>query len=517
MDHYNVTFMPENRATSIYAGATVLQAAEQAGIILNSVCGGKGTCRKCAVILEPDGRTVLACQHEVNSDLTVTIPETSRFTQQKILDKGIDLSISIAPEILKKIPASSGGYGVAVDLGTTTVVAKLIDLKTGDLKATASAANPQIKFGDDVITRITHGSTQQGLEQLHTTIINGINQLIDQLCKDANISNDNIYEVTAACNTTMNHLLLKLPVVQLGQAPYEAYTTDAFDKPAADCNLKINPQGNLHTIQNIAGFVGSDTVAVALAASMDTEEKKTLIVDIGTNGELILGTKDKMLSASCAAGPAFEGARIDQGSRAVDGAIEAVVINDDDISVDVIGSISARSICGSGLLDAVAVLLDLGVVDATGRFEEPENFGEKIAKRIVQHNDQPAFELADSVLLTQKDVRETQLAKAAIRTGIAILQKELEIPDDQIDQILLAGAFGNYIRRESALRIGLLPKVEVEKVKFIGNAAASGAQMDLLNYECRKISGILARQIEYIEIANRMDFQELFAEAIMFD
>ena len=518
MDHFKVTFEPDNRAISIGAGASVLEAAERAGIILNTTCGGKGTCRKCAVVLG-DGQKVLACQHKITSDLVVTIPDTSRLTRQKILDEGIDRKIRINPTILQRDIQFSGdaAFGVAVDLGTTTVVAKLIDLKTGELKGTASMANPQIKFGDDVITRITHGSEEQGLDQLHLTVLKGINQLIEQLCSGANIEAESIFEVTVACNTTMNHLLLKLPVVQLGQAPYEAYTTDAFNKNASEFGLKINPEGNLHTIENIAGFVGSDTVAVALAAGMDTEVKKTLIVDIGTNGELILGTRERMLSASCAAGPAFEGARIEQGSRAVDGAIEAVLVDGEDIAIEVIGGDRARSICGSGLLDAVAVLLDLGVIDITGRFAEPDEFGEKIARRIVTYNDQPAFELADGVLLTQKDVRETQLAKAAIRTGIAILQKELDIPDADIDQILLAGAFGNYIRRESALRIGLLPKVEVEKVKFIGNAVATGAQMDLLNSECRKTSGKLAGEIQYLEIASRLDFQEIFAEAIMFD
>ena len=522
MDHFTVTFKPDNRAVSIRAGATLLQAAEYAGIILNTVCGRKGTCRKCSVFIELTSETVLACQYKVSSDLTVTVPHTSRYWKQKILSDGIAANIQAAPAILKTLPTAISAetnplFGVAIDLGTTTIVAKLFDLTTAALMATASIANPQIKYGDDVIARITHGSTTQGLDQLHSTIIDGINQLIAELCTQANVKANDIYEVTVASNTTMNHILLKLPIIQLGQAPYKAHSIQAHDKPAPEIKLNINPAGQLHTIENIAGFVGSDTVAVAVAVGMDKETQRTLIVDIGTNGEIILGTKDRMLASSCAAGPAFEGARIDQGSRAVNGAIEAVFINDDDIAIDVIGSIPAQSICGSGLLDALAVLLDLGIVDSTGRLSTPEGLFPKIAARIVEYNNAPAFALADGVVLTQKDVRETQLAKAAIRTGIALLQKELQLPDEDIDQILLAGAFGNYIRRESALRIGLLPKVPVDKVKFVGNAAATGAQMNLLNFEYRELSKWLASQIEYIEIAARKDFQDTFAEALMFD
>ena len=519
MDHYTVTFMPDNRAVSIHAGATILEAAEQAGILLNSVCGGRGTCGKCSVVVESE--TVRACQYLVTADITVTVPDGSRFRGHRILDTGIDRRFQVAPAILKNPLFDNTSdlgtpFGVAVDLGTTTVVAKLFDLTTGQLASTASSANPQIKFGDDVIARITYGSTDTGLEHLHLCIIDGLNKLIADLCSMSDISPRQIPEVTVASNTTMNHILLKFPISQLGQAPYAAFSTQAHDKPAAETGLNINPNGFLHTMENIAGFVGSDTVAVALAVGMDTQQSCTLVIDIGTNGELILGTKDRMLSASCAAGPAFEGARIYQGSRAVDGAIERVFVEDDDIVVDVIGSVSARSICGSGLLDAVAVLLDLGIVDSTGRFAEPTSLAPKIAARIIEVNNSPAFELADKVFLTQKDVRETQLAKAAIRTGIALLQKELGIEDGDIDQILLAGAFGNYIRAESVLRIGLLPNVPVERVKFVGNAASTGAQMDMLNSHFRQLSGRLSRRIEYVEIASRRDFQDTFADALMF-
>ena len=336
-------------------------------------------------------------------------------------------------------------------------------------------------------------------------------------------------------NTTMNHIFLKLPVVQLGQAPYKAFSLDAKDLSPQKLALQINPAGNIHTVENIAGFVGSDTTAVALAVDIDSADEMTLAVDIGTNGEIVLGTADKLYAASCAAGPAFEGARISCGSRAMEGAIQAVVINEADLDLDVIGNRPPYSICGSGLIDAVAVLLDLGIIDTTGRFVEPEklpaNLPPAIRSRIVKHNNQPAFVLAERratpapsgvegsderLLLTQQDIRQVQLAKAAIRAGIKLLQKKIGLEDDDIKQVLLAGAFGNYIRRESALRIGLLPNVPLERIHFIGNAAASGAEMILVSRQCRTQAKKLARKIQYLEIAHEEKFESVFTDSMSF-
>jgi len=318
----------------------------------------------------------------------------------------------------------------------------------------------------------------------------------------------------------MNHIFLKQPITSLGQAPYKPFSIDAKDISPNELGLQINPAGNIHTTSNIAGFVGSDTTAVALAVDIDTADEVTLAVDIGTNGELVLGVKGKLYAASCAAGPAFEGARISCGSRAVEGAIEAVIVNDNDIDLDVIGGGAPRSICGSGLIDAMAVLLDLGIVDPTGTFAEseklPQDLPPAIRSRVVKHNDQPAFVLAGQLLLTQEDVRQVQLAKAAMRTGIKLLQNKTGIGDSELEQVFLAGAFGNYIRRESALRIGLLPAIAPERIHFVGNAACSGAQIILLSSEARTKAGELARKIEYVELANEKEFAAVFAESMRF-
>lgn len=527
MKHFNVILKPDGKQISIHEGATLLDAAGQAGIILNTPCGGAGTCNKCVAYLDPDGRRVLACQCRVRSDLTVTIPAESRFFEQRILAEGIDTRHKIQPDIYTQYPQTGKILGLAIDLGTTTVVAKLIDMKTGQCLSTEAALNPQTQLGDDVVSRIAYAETEDKAAELHRVVVASINDLTEKLCQRVAVSGDRIYEVCIVGNTTMSHIFLELPVSQLGQAPYEAFSLDAHDLPAGESLLSINPAGNIHTVENIAGFVGSDTTAVALAADMDCVEEMTLIVDVGTNGELVFGTKDKLYAASCAAGPAFEGARITFGSRAVDGAIEAVVTNDNDIDVDVIGSATPRSICGSGLIDAVAVLLDLGVIDRTGRFVEAAELKDKlpaaIFSRLTEYEGQPAFSLSRAVnaderpvLLTQKDIRETQLAKAAIRAGVKILQEKIGLEDCDIEQVLLAGAFGNYIRPASALRIGLLPEVEPEKIHFVGNAASSGAQMILVSRDSRAMARELARKIEYVEIAHQPSFHDVFADSLLF-
>jgi len=523
MKHFNITFKPDGRQISIHAGATLLDAAGQAGIILNTVCGGKGICEKCIVNLEPPRRQVLACQYRIQKDLTVTIPPASRFFEQKILTHGIDTKAGVRPDVYEKYKktASAGKiFGVAVDIGTTTVVAKLVDMTDGHPLATQADLNPQTQYGDDVISRINYAQTDAKLAELHKAIIDCINELTAKLCSQASIDTKQIYEMCVVGNTTMNHIFLKLPVVQLGQAPYKAFSLGAQDLSPKKLALQINPAGNIHTVENIAGFVGSDTVAVALAVDINSADEMTLAVDIGTNGEIVLGTADKLYAASCAAGPAFEGARISCGSRAMEGAIQAVVINEGDLDLEVIGNCPPHSICGSGLIDAVAVLLDLGIIDRTGRFVKPEKVQDKLSpadlSRIIQQDGQPAFRLVDKIVLTQQDIRQVQLAKAAIRAGIKLLQKKIGLEDDDIKQVLLAGAFGNYIRRESALRIGLLPNLPLERIHFIGNAAASGAQMLLLSRKCRAQAKKLARKIEYVEIAHQPDFQAIFADSMTF-
>jgi len=496
MKHFKIRFEPAGSEVYIHAGATILEAASQAGIVLNTVCGGKGICGKCKVILQPSGSQVQACQHTIQSNLTVTVPATSSFYRQKILAAGIDIQQKFKAGITAETrTAAEAGFGVAVDIGTTTVVARLVDMSSGRTLATEAAPNPQSRYGDDVISRISYAQTEDKYQQLHASIIKCVNRLIEKLCQNTSIKPEQIFHTCIVGNTTMNHLFLRFPVTGLGQAPYNAYNLKARDVSAQELGLNINSEANVHSAANIAGFVGSDITAAALASGIDSENEMTLLADIGTNGEIVLGSKEKLYAASCAAGPAFEGGRISCGSRAVEGAIEAVVFDDRlDIDFDVIGGTTSLR----------------------------QSVFAELLSRIIEFEHQPAFVLVDDkqnrrkVILTQADIRQTQLAKSAVRTGIKLLQQKLSIRDDDIEKLLLAGAFGNYIRPDSAVRIGLLPDVGTERIHFIGNAAASGAQLMLLSTNARKQAAELAEKIEYVEIATEPNFTEIFAEQMAF-
>jgi uncharacterized 2Fe-2S/4Fe-4S cluster protein (DUF4445 family) len=546
MNQFKITFRPagkfaiqtKDKTVAIEEGTSILEAARRGNIAINSVCGGNGICGKCAVLVGQEETEVLACQYKIKSDLAVKIPEYSDNPDLKILVDGIHTSGSIRhtyggltagrkiePDIYKKylkIAKEGRIFGLAADIGTTTVVVKLIDMKSGNCIGTESALNPQSFFGDDVISRISYAGTRDGLSELGEIIKSCLNELIGRLCKKSKVDRREIYEASIVGNTTMNHLFLKMAVKGLGRAPYEAYNVKAQKLYPSEAGIQINPHGNIYTVANIASFLGSDTTAAALAAGMGETEKTTLLVDIGTNGEVVLGNKDRLLATSCAAGPAFEGARISRGSRAVKGAIEAVEWDGKDLTVKVIGSSSvseARSICGSGLIDAVAVLVELGIIDSTGRIVKKKGLSEGLSSRITEEDGQPAVLIAKGekeILLTQKDVRQVQLAKAAISAGIKILQSKLGLNAKDIEQVLLAGAFGNFTRKESAMRIGLLPELPVERIHFIGNAACSGAEIILLSDKERILSSELAGRIEYIELARETDFEAVFSREMHF-
>lgn len=429
---------------------------------------------------------------------------------------------------LERGDTSKSNYGMAFDIGTTTVVGMLVDLNTGKQLAVASRTNPQVVFGDDVISRITYATERpNGLRDLQHKIISCMNEIIARVTQKANVDRQHIYEVTFCGNTTMHHLLLGINPAHVAQSPYVAVVREAINVKARDLGIHINPNGNVFAMPNIAGFVGGDTVGVILAADMMKSQKILLAIDIGTNGELAMGTKDRMICCSCAAGPAFEGARIRFGMRAADGAIEKVLIRQD-VEINVIGNVKPRGICGTGLIDAVAELLRLGVIDSSGKLlgpsEVPASVPSAVRQRIVPGETGYDFVLVHGeatqngqpLLLTQRDVREVQLAKGAIFAGIQILKKELGINDEDIHEVLLAGAFGNFIRRNQAKRIGLLPDLPTDRIRFIGNAAGAGARMALVAKECRQEATRISREVRYIELGGRPDFQEAFMMAMMF-
>lgn len=417
-------------------------------------------------------------------------------------------------------------YAAAFDIGTTTVVGMLLDLTTGAEVAVAARTNPQVSYGDDVVSRISHAG-DGGLGKLHAVIGECVNDILGELASQAGISRRSIYQTVLCGNTTMSHLLLGIDPTFVAQAPYVAVFRGAVRTSPAALGIDISPDGSVVVLPNVAGFIGGDTVGVMLAADFARSDKLRLAVDIGTNGEIVIGTSARMLCASAAAGPAFEGARIRHGMRAAAGAIETVRIQDGRIAFSTINDEAAVGLCGTGLIDAVAALLDAGLVDSTGRLLSPGDVPdapEDLRKRLQENSTGPVFVLADpeidgaarQVALSQRDIRELQLAKGAIQAAITILLKEYGITAADLDEVLLAGAFGNYISRESALRIGLLPDVPPEKIVQIGNAAGTGSKLVALDRDLLDEAERLSLDVRYVELAGRADFQGVFVESMMF-
>lgn len=422
---------------------------------------------------------------------------------------------------------TSSLFGVAVDVGTTTVVAKLLNLCDGSVLGVASALNPQKSHGADVVSRIHYCVEHEGgLALMHQLIIRQIGELIEKLTQQAGLTPTHVYKVSVAGNTVMSHFLLKIDPRNVASMPY----TPAFQGPvtvgAAELSLKINPCGVVYVLPNLGSFVGSDITAVLSVLDLDERDEIQLVVDIGTNGEMVLGSRSRMLCCSSPAGPAWEGATIAWGMRAAHGAIERAQIVDGDLEVRTIGGGPPLGICGSGLLDLVSEFVRAGLIDSSGRIlgihELGGGFPAALKRRIVEgangvnHLRVAQLENTEYILLTQKDIREVQLAKSAIASGVTILMKELGIKSKQIDKVLIAGAFGNHIRGEDAVDSGLIPALDPARIQFIGNAALAGAEVVLLSDGARRRAEQLAQAIEYVEISGRTDFQDTFVEAMSF-
>ncbi|WP_206811921.1 ASKHA domain-containing protein [Paradesulfitobacterium ferrireducens] len=416
-------------------------------------------------------------------------------------------------------------FGLAVDIGTTTVVASLVDLGTGETLATASATNTQNIFGADVIARIEHVmNDDRGLEHLNKRVVGVINRLLAKFAQAVEISPEEILQVAVVGNTTMSHLFLGLDPTYLASSPFIPVSAHLVRAEAKDLGLEIFAHAPVYMLPNIAGYVGADTVGVILSTGVHKQTGIRLAVDIGTNGEIVLAAFGKLWTCSTAAGPAFEGAQIQFGMRAATGAIEKVKI-DKDVHLSIIGNAPAKGICGSGLMDIVSELVKEGIVDESGRMlsrEQAVHLPQALQMRL-DHNAVYGnhFILAanpgsEPVVITQKDVRELQLAKAAIYAGIEILLKEAGLRANDLDQVLLAGAFGSYIDKRSALALGLLPPVAPDKIISVGNAAGAGAKLALLSRHLRAEAEDLARRVTHVELSTRQDFQEFFMKAIGF-
>ncbi|ABR48259.1 ferredoxin [Alkaliphilus metalliredigens QYMF] len=418
--------------------------------------------------------------------------------------------------------------GMAFDIGTTTIVGYLVDLYTGRELCVVSTINPQVKFGADVITRSNYAAGQENdFKLMHDVLMKAMNQLIAEATEKSAVSSEAIYVVTVVGNTCMHHLFLGLTPQYISKAPYIPTISQAIEINAANFSIAMNKSGKILVLPNIAGFVGADTVGVLLATEMKKYADIKLMIDIGTNGEIALGSKDRLFTCSAAAGPAFEGAQISSGMRGAVGAIDHIIFGEK-LEYSVIGGGRPQGLCGSGLLDGVAGLVQLGMIDKRGRFLSPEKITNPKAavfkRNIIEHHGEKAFLLVDHpstshgnlICITQKDIRELQVAKGAIAAGIKILIEKYGIKTEDITEVLLAGAFGNYLNPSSACRIGLIPKELEGKIKMVGNAAGTGAKIALLSATEYKEADAIAAFVEFIELASDPNFSTIFARSTYF-
>jgi uncharacterized 2Fe-2S/4Fe-4S cluster protein (DUF4445 family) len=630
-----VIFMPSGRRARVAEGTSLLDAARQMGIEIESICGGRLTCGKCKVRIEegafakhgirssadhvslpgPDEQELAArlgeseyryaCQTCVQGDVLAFIPEEARGQKQIIRKSATERVIDVAPAIrqvyveveaarlgdhrgdwgrlqealagqwqlsdlsidlqaLRRLQATlrqgkwqvtvtlwherevidvqpgyqEGIYGLAVDVGSTTVAAYLSDLRTGQILATESTMNPQVTYGEDLMSRVSYAMTDSnGLDRMHTAIIDTLNKLATRAARTAGIQARLIQEAVVVGNTTMIHILLGINPVELGGAPFALANRDALDLKARDLGIRLHPGANVHVLPAEAGHVGADNVGVLIAEEPYRQQEVVLTVDVGTNAEIVLGNREWMYSASSPTGPAFEGAQISFGMRAAPGAIERVRIDPQsgEARFRVIGEPRwsdewpaggegdteegpehlAAGICGSGIIEVVAEMYLAGIVLPDGRFNPECHF-----ERLRWDGRRGAYVLAwgnqtttgQPIMVTQDDVRNIQLAKAALYAGAKLLMNRAGV--DRVDRIVLAGAFGSYIDPKHAMILGLVPDCELDKVYAVGNAAGDGARIALLNRHKRLEAQEISRWVRYVETAVDPDFQQEFVDAI---
>jgi uncharacterized 2Fe-2S/4Fe-4S cluster protein (DUF4445 family) len=552
----SVHFILQDVTVSVARGTRLLDAARLAGLAIETPCDGLGNCGKCRAkrhdplrgnlreephdllsAAEHEAGWILACQTTVLNDAAIEV-QASLSEELSILSEGQAADVAIEPWIKKvadreanrtrvlagdALLASESGdttallYGLAVDIGTTTLVAALNDLGSGREIAVASSLNPQARHAQDVLSRIKLGSKAEGLRMLHRELIEELNGLIGELRAQTGIKAEHIYEAVFSGNTTMLHLAAAVNPAGLGKHPYIPAMTGANHIKAADLGLAIAPAGLVYLPPIVSAYVGADITAGVLATRLSNLRGVTLFVDVGTNGEMVLAVDGRLTATSTAAGPAFEGMNIACGMRAGRGAIERVTFSETGLEIGTIGQAEPVGICGSGLLDAVGEMAAHHALDKRGRFHangQPESrpwkeFWDSLDGALI-------FRLAGPVYLSQKDIRQVQLAKAAIRAGIDLMLKANNLTAAQVDRVLIAGSFGFHLRTRSLIHLGLLPQEFADRVKFVGNTSKTGAQALLLNRRSRDELQRIVSGVRVIELANDPAFERAFIQSLSF-
>jgi uncharacterized 2Fe-2S/4Fe-4S cluster protein (DUF4445 family) len=513
-----IEFEPSGRRITAGADETLLEAARRAGLALRSVCGGYGTCRGCRVRLlagegsAPTGNELerlsagelaegyrLACQCRPVTGLRVGIPEQTT-----------DASRRITVDVPKPVAGgSTQRLGLAVDLGSTRLAAYLVCMADGQVLATADCLNPQIAYGEDIIARISFADRNPGGgQELHRVVLLAVDDLAAELCAAVGAEASRIESSVLAGNTVMGHLAAGMPVGGLGQAPFMPVRVDGFELSGVELGSQPLAQAKVYFPAIIAGYVGADHVSALLASRLTEADGPAMLVDIGTNTEISLWSRGQLYSCSCASGPAFEGGRISAGMRAGPGAISAVRLVDGQPVVDTIGDVDPVGICGSGILDAVAVMAAEGALDRRGVLRKDHD-------RVELRPGGGVYRLVEGergIVVTRKDVNEIQLGKAAIRCGVEVLLRRAGIEANELARVDLAGAFGAHLSLPSAIGLGMLPDLPLERYHQIGNAAGDGAVFMLHSPSARAKAEHLARQSIYIELTSWPRFMDLFVE-----
>jgi uncharacterized 2Fe-2S/4Fe-4S cluster protein (DUF4445 family) len=551
-----IRFIPDDKIVTVTDGTNLLEAARQAGAFIAAPCDGSGTCGKCRVKIPGEQRQnfkeaphewlteaeraagwALACQSTVHGDLQVE-PDQCADDDLKILSEGQSVGVELDSWITKTFDASTaqttvnaGGaflatetgdttrslFGVAVDIGTTTLVVALIDLRDGRELSVASSLNPQARHAQDVLSRIKLGSQPGGLQLLQGELIAELNRLISEAAAESNVPVRHIYEAVLSGNTTMLHLATGTNPASLGKYPYTPALQCGRHVRAAEIGLAIAPQGQVYLPPIMSAYVGADITSGILATKLAELRGVTLFVDIGTNGEMVLAVNGQLTATSTAAGPAFEGMNIACGMRASRGAIEMVSLSGNSIEIKTIGNAPPVGLCGSGLLDVVGELAAHGGVDKNGRFQSNGHLPNRPWKdQFGSLDGKLFFRIADPVYLSQKDVRQVQLAKAAVRAGIELMLRANGLAAAQVDRVLIAGSFGFHLRTANLIHLGLLPREFNDRVEFVGNTSKSGARAFLLNRRLRDELKQLVQRVRVLELANDPAFEKTFVQALSF-
>ncbi|MDR1253276.1 MAG: ASKHA domain-containing protein [Treponema sp.] len=558
-----VVFVREKKSVQVTRGVTILDAARQAGVIIESPCNAAGSCGKCMVKIpcpqhrglvttlttthavpedEQKEGCVLACQSIITGDIEVETRDYADENQSmRILVQGRSFEYDRRPYVRKRPKTEQGKtetevyageavigiekgdtskdvYAIALDIGTTTLVAALIDVQSGEQLDVASELNPQTAYAQDVLSRIHFASKDEGLQTLFTVFIDCLNKMIEAMTSRVKISRAHIYEIVFSGNTAMLHLATKTNPYPLGQYPYTPAISGGQCMPARELGIAVSSFGFVYLPPLISAYVGADISSGILVSRLDRAEGRILFIDIGTNGEMVLAAGGKIAASSTAAGPAFEGMNISCGMRASRGAIDSFSIHGGEVSFTVIGGAEATGICGSGLLDIAAELAAAGVIAPNGRFVQPENgaYAPELKDRMRDRDEKKAFFITRDVFLAQKDIRQIQLAKSAIRTGIELLLAHFNLSPRDITAVEIAGSFGYHLKEQSLLAIGLLPEEFAGRIYFSGNTSLSGAAAFLLNSDFMDSMRNLVKRIDTVELAGHENFDRIFVRHMAF-